>query len=92
MPPAVYFVVVPAKLRREGGDCNMAKGEELVKYVTQRVVTYMDTPPEERKQRRMERKQYRESWESRWFGMLPMAISLFIGGRLRKKTPPDRDD
>lgn len=69
----------------------MAKGEELVKYVTQKVVTYIDLPPEERKQRKLARIQTREPWHFRYFGMLPMAIKLLFQGGSGKKTPSDGD-
>jgi hypothetical protein len=67
----------------------MAKGEDIVKYVTQKVVEYIDTPSEHRKVRRQNRR--REPWTVRWFGMIPMSISMMFGGR-RKKTPSARDD
>lgn len=70
----------------------MAKGEELVKYVTQKVVTYIDTPHEERKQRKLERIKQREPWGTRLFGMLPMGFSLLIGRRKKKKAPSSRND
>ncbi|WP_199619653.1 YqzE family protein [Paenibacillus alkalitolerans] len=70
----------------------MAKGEELVKYVTEKVVSYIDMPPEERKHRKLERKQTREPWGTRLFGMLPMALSMFFGSRRNKKAPSAKDD
>lgn len=68
----------------------MAKGEEIVKYVTQKVVEYIDTPPEDRKQQRMTRKQAQEPWSVRWFGMIPMSLHVMF--RRNKKAPSDRDD
>lgn len=53
----------------------MAKGDELVKYITERVVDYVETPREIRK----ERQKLKESWSSRWFGMIPFSISLWAG-------------
>ncbi|GIO39449.1 hypothetical protein J41TS12_43100 [Paenibacillus antibioticophila] len=52
----------------------MAKGDELVKYITERVVDYVETPREVRR----ERSRARESWGSRWFGMIPFSISLWV--------------
>ena len=46
----------------------MAKSDELVKYITQRVVHFMDTPKEERK----DRSKVKEPWAMKWFGMLPL--------------------
>lgn len=51
----------------------MAKGDELVKYITERVVTYVETP---RKVRR-ENRTAKEPWSSRWFGMIPFSLSLW---------------
>ncbi|WP_274363628.1 YqzE family protein [Paenibacillus thermotolerans] len=69
----------------------MAKGEELVKYITQRVVTYIDLPPEQRKQRKLARIQSREPWHYRYFGMIPMAIKLLFRNGSNKKAPSDGD-
>ncbi|UUZ79901.1 YqzE family protein [Paenibacillus sp. P26] len=55
----------------------MAKSDELVKYLTERVVSYMETPREVRRQVRAQRKEGREPWQIRWFGMLPLAIRLW---------------
>ncbi|RTE10360.1 YqzE family protein [Paenibacillus whitsoniae] len=57
----------------------MAKSDELVKYITQRVVTYMDTPKEVRQQAKASLKQQREPWQTRWFGMIPFATRMFFG-------------
>ncbi|MNO16665.1 hypothetical protein D3C76_63510 [compost metagenome] len=59
----------------------MAKGDELVKYITERVVDYVETPREIRKERRIRNK---EPWSSRWFGMIPFSISLWAGRLPRK--------
>lgn len=56
----------------------MAKGDELVKYITERVVHYVETP----KTVRREHKAAREPWRNRWFGMIPFSLSLWW-----KKTP-----
>lgn len=69
----------------------MAKSDELIKYITERVVTYIDTPREERKRTRQDIKVKRGRWDVRWFGMMPLALSMWIGGlrrlvrRLRRK-------
>jgi hypothetical protein len=68
----------------------MAKGDELVKFITQQVVTYIDTPKEVRKQAKESSKEQRENWQTRWFGMLPMSIRMLIGRFPNKKgTPPE---
>ncbi len=56
------------------------KGNDYVKFMTQQVVSYMDLPKDERKQRKMEQKAQRHSPTigNRWFGVLPVAIkSMF---------------
>ncbi|MDT9718898.1 YqzE family protein [Paenibacillus sp. ClWae2A] len=53
----------------------MAKSDELVKYITQRVVHYIDTPKDERK----DRTKRKEPWAMKWFGMIPFAVSLWVG-------------
>ncbi|MCI3920930.1 YqzE family protein [Paenibacillus sp. TRM 82003] len=68
----------------------MAKAEDIVKYVTQKVVEYIDTPSDARKERR--RSKQREPWTTRWFGMIPMSISMLLGTHKRKKAPSASDD
>ncbi|MBB3110022.1 hypothetical protein FHS18_002085 [Paenibacillus phyllosphaerae] len=62
----------------------MAGRDDLIKYVTQQLVTYMDTPGEQRKQKRQAAKAAREPWLTRWFGMAPIGIALWWKGRTRK--------
>lgn len=57
----------------------MAKSDELVKYITQRVVHYIDTPKDERKGRTKQK----EPWAMKWFGMIPFAVSLWVGKKGR---------
>lgn len=45
---------------------------DIVKYLTQEFVKFIDTPKNERK------KKPKEQWSSRWFGMIPMAIRMFL--------------
>ncbi len=61
----------------------MAKSDELVKYITQRVVHYIDTPKDERKERRSQRKK-KEPWSMKWFGMIPFAVSLWVDKKKRR--------
>ncbi|NEW08635.1 YqzE family protein [Paenibacillus sp. SYP-B3998] len=56
----------------------MAKSDELVKYITQQVVTYIETPKDIRKQTKANSKEQRENWQTRWFGMLPLAARMII--------------
>lgn len=61
----------------------MAKGDELVKYITQQVVTYMDTPKDVRRKQRQEKRTSRQEapWVSRWFGVLPISLRLWFRSR-----------
>jgi hypothetical protein len=66
----------------------MSDGSEYVKYVTQRVVSYWETPkaPEYRRERR----QRREPWVTRWFGqLLPMGIRVWLSGRKSDTLTPE---
>ncbi|WP_435921597.1 YqzE family protein [Paenibacillus sp. DYY-L-2] len=65
----------------------MAKGDELVKYITERVVDYVETPRDIRK----EKARLKESWSSRWFGMIPFSISLWFGQLPRKRRRESRN-
>jgi hypothetical protein len=61
----------------------MTKGDELVKYITERVVTYIETPRAERQRTRQSAKVQRGRWDVRWFGMLPLAVAMWAGGMRR---------
>jgi hypothetical protein len=49
--------------------------------MTQQLVRYMDTPKEERKVKKTIRKKERQPLFSRWFGVLPVAVMLFMKKR-----------
>ncbi|WP_121662818.1 YqzE family protein [Metabacillus litoralis] len=54
---------------------------DYVKYVTQQIVKFMDTPKETRKQQRQERKDLDASssyYSNRWLGVLPFAVRLLM--------------
>ena len=51
---------------------------DYVKFVTQQFVAYMDLPKEERKQKRMQRKQEKPPLLYRWFGMIPVSLRLLF--------------
>ncbi|MFY0543297.1 YqzE family protein [Brevibacillus sp. H7] len=48
--------------------------QDYLKYLTKLFVQYMETPKEERKQRKLPR----EAWSSRWFGAIPMSIRMLL--------------
>lgn len=45
--------------------------------MTQQFVSYMDAPKADRKQKRQQRREEREPFLNRWFGMLPLSAALF---------------
>ncbi|OMF37035.1 hypothetical protein BK133_07435 [Paenibacillus sp. FSL H8-0548] len=59
----------------------MANSDEYVKYMTEQLVTYLDTPRAERKQTRSSAKALREPWLTRWFGWGPVSVILWWRGR-----------
>ena len=62
----------------------MASGEEIVKYMTQKMVQYIDTPREERRLRRLQRRNISEPWSTRWFGLIPMAFAMWVSHKFRR--------
>ncbi|MDP5274583.1 YqzE family protein [Chengkuizengella axinellae] len=52
-------------------------GEELLKDITVKVVRYMNTPKEIRNKSRQD-EQHKETWETKWFGMVPIAVNLLF--------------
>ncbi len=59
------------------------KGEELVQYITGKVAHFIETPKEERKRMRKLRKP-KEAWLSRWFGVVPFALSMWFDQRKKR--------
>ncbi|NGM84471.1 YqzE family protein [Paenibacillus sp. 7124] len=52
-------------------------GEDLVKYITEKVVVYMESPRESRGRSRAGK----QPWSQRWFGMLPVGLSIWRSSR-----------
>ncbi|MDY0396670.1 YqzE family protein [Virgibacillus halophilus] len=52
-------------------------GNDYIKFITQQVVSYMDSPKEERIKRKTKNRN-KAGVSSRWFGVLPLAIRLFM--------------
>ncbi|PZE20917.1 YqzE family protein [Paenibacillus xerothermodurans] len=63
----------------------MAKGDELVKYVAEQFIDYIETPREVRKEAKASRKERRERWQYRWFGMLPVALRMWTDEVRKRK-------
>ncbi|WP_163537761.1 YqzE family protein [Gracilibacillus sp. YIM 98692] len=52
--------------------------EEYVKYMTQKIVKYMDTPKDERKKLKKDEKEEPIAYSNKWFGVLPFAFRLLL--------------
>jgi hypothetical protein len=64
------------------------KTDDYIKYLTEKVVAYMDTPADVRKEKRSLHKSTREPWVVRWFGMVPLSVLIWWNKRKRKKEHP----
>lgn len=51
---------------------------DYVKFVTEQIVKYIDTPKEVRVQRKAERKNAKTPFLTKWFGILPMSLSMLM--------------
>ncbi|MCR2803767.1 YqzE family protein [Paenibacillus soyae] len=60
-------------------------GSDLVKYMTERFVEYVETPAETRKQARTSAKAAREPWLIRWFGWGPAGLLIWWRGKGRSE-------
>ncbi|MGD7009412.1 YqzE family protein [Metabacillus sp. 84] len=58
---------------------------DYIKYVTQQVVKYMDTPKEQRQQEKEIKKETRTPFWFKWFGVLPISIMLWVKKRKAKR-------
>ncbi|QYR23550.1 YqzE family protein [Paenibacillus sp. sptzw28] len=61
------------------------KGDEWVKYMTERFVNFMEMPQEVRKQKRETAKAAKEPWLTRWFGIAPFGVALWWRTRGRRQ-------
>ncbi|MEK3882562.1 YqzE family protein [Paenibacillus sp. PL2-23] len=61
----------------------MKGGADYVKFVTERFVSYMETPAETRKLTRTSAKAQREPWLTRWFGWGPAGLMIWWRGKGR---------
>lgn len=58
--------------------------EKLVRYITEKVARYVDTPAEIRRQERRARASRKAGWTTRWFGLIPFTLSVWMN-RMRKR-------
>lgn len=63
----------------------MAGMEDIVKYMTEKAVAFIETPKENRIQQKESRKRNKEPWTSRWFGMVPFAVHMWYDHLRNKK-------
>ncbi|MEH7345510.1 YqzE family protein [Bacillus sp. JJ1532] len=50
------------------------KSNDYVKYITETVVKYIDQPKDERKKSKLEKKDVKEPFLYRWFGLIPYIL------------------
>jgi hypothetical protein len=48
--------------------------DDYVKFLTQKLVKYIDTPKNERKASRA----IKQKWTYRWFGLIPMSLKMIF--------------
>lgn len=57
-------------------------GNDYVKFMTEQVVKYLDQPRDERKKQRQQKKEFKKQQKQpflyRWFGVIPYAIILLF--------------
>jgi YqzE-like protein len=49
--------------------------KEWISYLLQRLIWYMETPKQERKEIK---KATKEAWSVKWFGMIPFSIKMYV--------------
>lgn len=61
------------------------KTNDYVKFMTQEMVKRMNQPKDILKEKKAQKKREREPSISKWFGMIPMSISLWLSRHMIKK-------
>ena len=61
------------------------KTNDYVRFITQEMVKRMDQPRDILEEEKARKKQEREPRASKWFGMIPMSISLWMKKHLKRK-------
>lgn len=56
----------------------MASSNDLIKYFTEQIVRYLDTPKENRP------KKEKESLSYHWFGLIPLSLSMIFQKIIRR--------
>jgi hypothetical protein len=62
----------------------MAAGNDVVKYLTQKIIKYLDEPKDVRSERRRTKQNEKEPMLTFLFGMVPMGLRLALK-KIKKK-------
>jgi hypothetical protein len=62
------------------------ENDEYIKFMTERLVHYIEMPQEVRKDKRKTAKALREPWLTRWFGVGAFGLVLWLRGK-NERTP-----
>lgn len=54
------------------------KTNDYVKYMTQEIIKYMNTPRDERKEHKQEKMEAKQPFSQRLFGILPFGFSMML--------------
>jgi len=57
------------------------KPSEWLKWITEQFVLYLDTPRDIRRERRRQRRRMQPPWSVRWFGLVPLGLSMWLRRR-----------
>ncbi|ASN05250.1 YqzE family protein [Virgibacillus necropolis] len=52
-------------------------GNDYIKYLTGRIITYLDLSSDEKKERKQKHKKSQHALSNRWLGMVPFAMKMF---------------
>ncbi|PCK20900.1 YqzE family protein [Bacillus pumilus] len=61
------------------------KTNDYVKYMTQEIIKYMNTPRDERKEHKQEKMETKLPFSQRLFGVLPFGFSMMLKKRHRHR-------
>ncbi|HET7579756.1 MAG TPA: YqzE family protein [Bacillales bacterium] len=57
---------------------------DLIRFITEQMVSHLNRPRKERREMRRERKITRPPIANRWFGLLPAAMAYFFRSLLKR--------
>lgn len=53
-------------------------GNDYIKFLTEQITSYIDLDPQDRKQKRLKRKEHRSNSLDRWLGVLPLMVKIHM--------------